>query len=363
MQAQLIVGGAGFLGSAIARDYIQRHRDRRLLLLDNLGPNAHPATLAELVDHDQIIFVAGDVRNTALLVDLIVSHGITHIVQCTADARQDRYHNDAALGFENIVLTTLALLDGMRLAAFRLPKQQALAFHYVSGADVYGYGANGHIGDASIPSPTHYGAAALAAAENYIMAFAQQSRVRTTLSRPTHIFGTHQFPDRTVAAFATALLMGKRVPLYGTGQALVNLIDSMSVASVINVMIQREDMTGSFGMAGKTMTLKDVALQISQNVDRLFAADPTMMQRFPLAPAAKGMASSSLLTTVNDRRQTERPRDYYFHDLEQTIGVGVMPFQEALAATISWYAAHPRWWQSILNDSYRTHPAPTRQVG
>lgn len=363
MCAMLVIGGAGFLGSAIARDYLHRHPNRRLVLLDNLGPNAHPATLAELVDHDQIIFVAGDVRNTALLVDLIVSHDISHIVQCSADPRQDHYHNDAVLGFENIVLTTLALLDGVRMAAFHQPKQQALALHYVSAAEILGYGSDGDIDDDSAPAPTHYGAAALAAAENYVMAFAQQARVRTTISRPTHIFGTHQFPDRTVAAIATALLLGKRVPLYGTGQAPLNLIDSRSVASMINALILREDFSGCFGMAGENITLKELAVRISQNIDRFFAEDPSLAQRFPLAPAAKGSASSSLLTTVNDRRQAERPRDYHFRKLQQMVGVEAMPLHEALAATLLWYADHAPWWQSILNDSYRTQPPPLRQVG
>ena len=89
-------------------------------------------------------------------------------------------------------------------------------------------------------------------------------------------------------------------------------------------------------------------------VDRLFAADPSLAARFPDAPAASGTASATLKTFVTDRPGHDRR--YAIDCSKARNELGYAPthsFETGLSQTVRWYLDNENWWQSILSGSYR----------
>src|SRR5207247_1425508 len=78
----LITGGAGFIGTTLARRLVDANE---IVALDNLHRDALSGT--ELADHPNFTFQQGDVLDADLVRELAA--GVTHIVHCAAIAGVD----------------------------------------------------------------------------------------------------------------------------------------------------------------------------------------------------------------------------------------------------------------------------------
>ena len=94
---------------------------------------------------------------------------------------------------------------------------------------------------------------------------------------------------------------------------------------------------------------------ICATVDRAFATDPTLGQRFPQAPAAHGEASASLKTYVTDRLGHDRRYAIDEHKARTELGYApTRDFTSGFAGTLAWYLENEAWWRAVLDGNYRT---------
>src|SRR5687768_7138289 len=78
----LVTGGAGFIGTTLARRLVERNE---LVAMDNLHRDA--LTDTDLFDHPNLTFRQGDVLDAELVREL--AQGMTHIVHCAGIAGVD----------------------------------------------------------------------------------------------------------------------------------------------------------------------------------------------------------------------------------------------------------------------------------
>src|SRR5256885_8725657 len=78
----LITGGAGFIGTTLARRLVDANE---IVALDNLHRDALGGT--ELADHPNFTFLQGDVLDAALVAD--AARGATHVLHAAAIAGVD----------------------------------------------------------------------------------------------------------------------------------------------------------------------------------------------------------------------------------------------------------------------------------
>jgi dTDP-glucose 4,6-dehydratase len=100
---------------------------------------------------------------------------------------------------------------------------------------------------------------------------------------------------------------------------------------------------------GQELPNLEVIEQICATVDRAFAEDPGLAARFPDAPAAKGLPSSSLKTFVTDRAGHDRR--YAIDETKARSELGYAPrrtFAEGFSQTLAWYLANEGWWRSLI---------------
>ena len=85
------------------------------------------------------------------------------------------------------------------------------------------------------------------------------------------------------------------------------------------------------------------------DVDAAFAADPSLAERYPDAPAAKGEKSSTLKTFVEDRKGHDRRYAIDETKAREELGYSASrTFAEGFAATLAWYLANEDWWRPLL---------------
>ena len=103
---------------------------------------------------------------------------------------------------------------------------------------------------------------------------------------------------------------------------------------------------------GQELPNLHVIEEICATVDRAFASDPDLAQRFPDAPAAKGQASSTLKAFVTDRAGHDRR--YAIDETKARSELGYAPrrtFSEGFAQTLGWYLDNEKWWRPLLDKA------------
>jgi dTDP-glucose 4,6-dehydratase len=89
-------------------------------------------------------------------------------------------------------------------------------------------------------------------------------------------------------------------------------------------------------------------------VDKAFATDSSLAARFTDAPAAKGIATSSLKTYVKDRPGHDRRYAIDETKIRSELGYHAsMSFEEGLNKTVNWYLSNEAWWRAVMDGSYR----------
>ena len=98
----------------------------------------------------------------------------------------------------------------------------------------------------------------------------------------------------------------------------------------------------------------DLVRALCALIDRQFAADPTLRERFPRSPAARGESTASLINFVRDRPGHDRR--YAIDDGKLRAELGIAPRQSldtGLALTVQWYLDNEPWWRAVMDGSYR----------
>jgi dTDP-glucose 4,6-dehydratase len=88
--------------------------------------------------------------------------------------------------------------------------------------------------------------------------------------------------------------------------------------------------------------------EICRGVDAAFVRDPSLVHRFPRAPAARG-DSASLKSYVEDRKGHDRCYAIDETKARDRLGyITARDFAEGFAATLGWYLEREDWWGPLL---------------
>src|SRR5262249_18621416 len=88
-------------------------------------------------------------------------------------------------------------------------------------------------------------------------------------------------------------------------------------------------------------------------VDECFATQSTLRVAFPQAPGALGKRARDLIVHVRDRPGHDRRYAIDWSKAAREVGYRPARDLEAgLKATVAWYLANTRWWQTLLGRDY-----------
>lgn len=222
----LVTGGAGFIGSAVARRLLALGSE--VAVLDNLHPQVHAAAGPPALLPGEARLVTGDVTHPPdwhAALTLVRPDAVLHLAAETGTGQS--LTESSRHGLVNVVGTT-QMLDALR-------SHDAMPAHLVlaSSRAVYGEGAWRSTEDGSVFYPGQRTHADLAAgrwnprAEGGAAAEPVPSRAGTTMPNPTSVYGaTKLAQEHVMSAWAQAHDIPVSVlrfqNVYGPGQSLAN---------------------------------------------------------------------------------------------------------------------------------------------
>ncbi|RMD99600.1 MAG: SDR family oxidoreductase [Calditrichaeota bacterium] len=208
MATYLVTGGAGFIGSNIAKTLVKR--GEKVRVLDNLSTGKEENLAA--IRHS-ITFIKGDIRDVETVNDAVA--GVDYVIHQAALPSVPRSIKDPISSNNVNVNGTLNLLMASR-------ENKVRRFVMASSSSVYGNTPRLPKEETMALKPLSPYATSKLAAETYAMNFYSLYGLPTVALRYFNVFGPHQDPASQYAAvipkFITAMLQGEPPVVYGDGE-------------------------------------------------------------------------------------------------------------------------------------------------
>lgn len=350
----LVTGGAGFIGANFVRYWRRDNPNDKIVVLDAFTYAGNPKNIDNI---ENISVVEGDICNTDLVKQLINDHMTNLIVHFAAESHVDRSIDGPDAFIQTNVIGTHSLLKAAKscwIDGSATPTTHR--FHHVSTDEVYGsLGPNDPAFNENTPySPNSPYSASKAASDHLVRAYHHTFGLDVTTSNCSNNYGPYQFPEKLIPLFLINCLSGKPLPIYGDGMNVRDWLHVEDHCRGIALVVQQGRAGETYAIGGgEELPNMAVIDAICDAVDTAFRNDPSLKQRFPDAPAANGIASSSLKTYVTDRLGHDRR--YAIDETKAREELGYRPsftFADGFAVTLKWYLDNEKWWQSVLDGSY-----------
>jgi dTDP-glucose 4,6-dehydratase len=320
----LVTGGCGFIPSNFIR-HLLAETPHDVVSLDALTYAGNIANLADVMDHERLSFVHGDIRDPALVGDVVSEVDV--IVNAAAESHVEKSILEGASEFVTTnVAGTQILLDAVR----EMPVER---FILISSSEVYGTARTAPMDEEHPLEPRSPYAATKAGADRLAYSYFATYDLPIVIVRPFNNYGPYQHPEKVIPRFITQALLDEPLTVHGNGNASRDWLyvddDAEAIEAVIAADLDE--------VAGEVV---NIATGIDISVDRI--AD--------LVLEALGKPSS-LKEYVADRPGQVDRHIGSTDKAERMLGWRARTsFEQGLERTVAWYGENRAWWQAVLRS-------------
>jgi len=343
MNTILVTGGAGFIGSCFARQWIAEEPDR-LVNLDKLTYAGNLDSLLPVSGHSNYQLVEGDIGDRHLVNRLLTEHRPWAIVNFAAESHVDRSIDGPADFVRTNVMGTCELLAAARAYFEGLsgPQRRAFRFLHVSTDEVYGsLGPSGAFTEQSRYAPNSPYAASKAASDHFVRAYHHTYGLPVLTTNCSNNYGPYQFPEKLIPLMILNALEGKPLPVYGDGQQVRDWLFVDDHCRAIRAVLARGRVGEIYNIGGNCERANlQVVSTICELVDRL-------------RPGLPHSPCSRLVTYVTDRPGHDRRYAIDAKKIGEELGwKPQQSFETGLELTVRWYLENPQWVERVTSGKY-----------
>jgi dTDP-glucose 4,6-dehydratase len=318
----LVTGGAGFIPSNFIR-HLLAHTPYEVVSLDALTYAGNVENLAEVMSHERLSFVHGDIRDADLVHEVVANVDV--IVNAAAESHVEKSIRDGGSEFVRTnVEGTQILLDAIREA----PVER---FILISSSEVYGTAEAAPMDEEHALNPRSPYAATKAGADRLAYSYVVTYGLPIVIVRPFNNYGPRQHPEKVVPRFITQALADEPLTVHGDGHATRDWIyvedDAEAIVAAIEAPID--------DVAGEVI---NIATGLDISVDAI--ADSVL----DLLGKPRSLK----------RHVEERPGQVDRHigsteKAERLLGWRARTsIDEGLERTVAWYRENEAWWKGLL---------------
>jgi len=225
----LVTGGAGFIPSNLIR-HLLAETPYEVISLDALTYAGNIENLADVMAHPRLSFVHGDIRDAALMEDVVSQVDV--IVNAAAESHVEKSIEEGASEFVTTnVEGTQILLDAIR----RTPVER---FVLISSSEVYGTAETDPMDERHPLEPRSPYAATKAGGDRLAYSYFVTYGLPIVIVRPFNNYGPRQHPEKVVPRFITQALTGAPLTIHGDGHASRDWLYVDDHAEAIEALIE-----------------------------------------------------------------------------------------------------------------------------
>ena len=331
----LVTGGAGFIGSAVARQAIARGYE--IVNVDALTYAACLDNLTDISDSPLYAFEHADIRNRSEMEHIFSIHQPDAVMHLAAESHVDRSIDGPAIFIDTNIIGTYNLLEAARKYWLQKGRPADFRFHHISTDEVYGsLGESGLFSETTPYAPNSPYSASKASSDHLVRAWHVTYDLPILISNCSNNYGPYHFPEKLIPVVIINAIENKPIPVYGKGENIRDWLYVEDHADALLTILEKGQPGRSYNIGGENEV---------RNIDLVKMICRILDQKRPAnAPHA------NLITFVTDRPG---------HDLRYAIDpsrirreLGWRPsvtLQEGLERTVQWYLDHEPWWRRLQN--------------
>ena len=324
----LVCGGAGFIGSAFIRNYLNNNPNDIITNLDSLTIGSNLQNLKAIENNPNYSFVKNDIRNEQIVQEISKDKDI--IINFAAESHVDRSIANPKPFIETNILGTYSLLEAAR-------KYDKLFIH-ISTDEVYGdaQGKESFTEERNL-NPSNPYSATKASADLLVGAYERTYGLKCITTRCTNNFGPYQFPEKLLPKTIIRLIKNLKVPLYGDGSQIRSWIYVYDHVDAIESLISKGKPGQIYNItAYEEITNKTIVEKILDILRK----------------------SHDMIENVGDRPGHDKRYSIDCSKIKNQVGWSPKyKFDDALKQTVNWYLQNKSWWEPLIDEN-TLHPQP-----
>jgi UDP-glucose 4-epimerase len=255
-----ITGGAGFIGTTVARQLVDRNT---VVAFDNLHRDALSGT--PLADNANYTLVQGDILDTDAVRD--AARGATHVVHCAAIAGVDTVLESPVRTMRVNVIGTYNVLEAALATQSTIERFLDFSTSEVFGTHAFRVqeGQVSTIGSVGEARWTY--AVSKLAGEHMAHAYHDELGLPTVTVHPFNVYGPGQIGGGAIRAFIEAALAGRDLTIHGDGSQIRAWCYVTDMVSGVLACLERPEAVGqtfNIGNPRSAVTIYDLALRIKR---------------------------------------------------------------------------------------------------
>jgi UDP-glucose 4-epimerase len=267
----LLTGGAGFIGTTLARRLVA---ENEVVVLDNLHRDVLTGT--ELAEHPNLTFVQGDVLDAPLLVD--VARGATHIAHLAAIAGVDTVLESPVRTMRVNLIGTYNVLEAANATRDTVERLVDFSTSEVFGRHAYKVEETHVTSQGSVGEARWTYAVSKLAGEYLAHSYYDEFELPTCSIRPFNVYGPGQIGGGAIRAFILNALAGENLVIHGDGSQIRAWCYVDDLVDALLLLLEHEAAVGqvfNVGNARSVVTIHDLA----ERIRRIAQADVDIVFR------------------------------------------------------------------------------------
>jgi dTDP-glucose 4,6-dehydratase len=338
----LITGGAGFIGSNFIRYVLKIEPHIRIINLDSLTYAGSLDNLKTLPDPARYTFIKGDIRDQALVEDLLRNHRVDTIVHFAAESHVDRSILGPSPFIDTNIYGTFSMLEAVLNVWLKekIISPDQVHFHHVSTDEVYGSlePTDPPFSETSPYKPNSPYAASKAASDHLVRAYSHTYDLPVTITNCSNNYGPYQFPEKLIPLMIFNAVRNLPLPVYGDGLQIRDWLYVQDHCEAIWLVLSRGKLGETYNIGGDNQPTN------------LAIVETICMILDDISPAKE--AHASLIRFVKDRPGHDRRYAMNIHKIQNELGWKPQhSLEDGLRETITWYLENSQWIDTIQSKS------------
>ena len=340
MQAILITGGAGFIGSHLTKLFVKKYPAYHIVNLDKLTYAGNLENLKEIEQQPNYSFVKGDISDLVLLRSLFQQYQFTGVLHCAAESHVDRSITDPLSFVQTNVVGTASLLQAAKEAW--AGNFEGKTFYHISTDEVYGsLGETGMFTEETSYDPRSPYSASKASSDHFVRAFYHTYGMPVKISNCSNNYGPYHFPEKLIPLCIHNIINNKPLPIYGKGENIRDWLFVEDHVAAIDLIYHQGKVGETYNIGGHNewtniALVKEICRQMDEKLGR------------------ENGASEKLITYVTDRAGHDLRYAIDASKLQEELSwVPSLQFEEGIDKTIDWYLNNEAWLNDVTSGAYQ----------
>jgi len=342
MKTIIVTGGAGFIGSAVVRQFIN-DTDYNVVNVDKLTYAGNLQSLASVSDNPRYRFEKVDICDAAEVARLFREHKPDAVMHLAAESHVDRSISGPATFIQTNIVGTYTLLEAARSYWNELDAsgKGAFRFHHISTDEVYGsLGDTGFFTEDMPYEPNSPYSASKASSDHLVRAWHHTYGLPVVTTNCSNNYGPYHFPEKLIPLVILNAVNGKPLPIYGKGDNIRDWLYVDDHARALRLVLERGKLGETYNIGGwNEKTNLEVVQSICTILDELHP---------------QGAPHNKLITYVADRPGHDKRYAIDANKIARDLGWKPQEnFESGLRKTVEWYLSNDAWVKGVTSGEYQ----------